>query len=194
MLYQIIIPFHLRLDALGDPAEPFTKVSLDVRENLTTIRNPENQKYCGLLPHKAARPLTLICDKHKATLIPLLSTKRAKKEEPPTQDLFILVYGLGSLEAVIGDSLDEAGLFLQPPHGIELLAPYRNPHILCRPGSSSMMTDLSEQTIVHSRSTQTFSGNRSLQHQVQDILDSAKGPDMFKEAVVSSRLSTALKP
>lgn len=191
---QIIVPSHLRLDALGDPTEPLIKVSLDFHDDLAIIRNSETQKYCGLLPHQTARPLTLICDKHKATLISLLSIKRAKKGEPPMQDLLILVYGLGSLENVIADTLDEAGLFLQQPHGIELLTPYRNPHILSRPGSSNIMTDLSEQTIISSRSTQTLTGNRSLQHQVQDIFDSAQGPDIFKEAVISPRLSTVLKP
>lgn len=192
-LYQIIVPCHLRLDALGNPDEALIKVSIDFREDLTAIRNPETQKHCGLLPHKAARALRLIRDNHQATLIPHLSIKRAKKGETPMQDLLISVYSLDSLAGVIGDTLDEAGLFLQHPHGMELLAPYRNPHILFRPGSSSIMTDLSEQTMVSSRPTETLSGNRFLQHQVQDILDSAQGPDIFKEAVVSSRLRTSLK-
>ena len=192
LLCQIIIPSHLRLDALGDPAEALIKVSLDFRDDLTIIRDPETQKYCGLLPHQTAHALALICDNHQATLLTLLSIKGMRKGKP-MQELLILVYGLGSLENVIANTLDEAGLFLQHPHGIELLAPYRNPHILCRPGLSSMMMDFSEQTIIPSRSTQNLSENRSLQHQVQDILDSAQGPDIFKEALVSPRLRTALK-
>lgn len=123
----------------------------------------------------------------------MTSTKRYKKGKPETQELLVLVYGMRAVEGAIAGVLDQASLFLQHPHGMELLAPYNNPHILCGPGSSAGMMDLAEQPVVTIRPTQTLSENRSLQHQVQQILDSAQGPQVFKEMAVSPLLRTLLK-
>lgn len=101
---------------------------------------------------------------------------------------------------IIGDLLDGAELFLQdPPDEVrgEQLVPYFNPHRLHNPALESGTNSPSEHTISTPikviKQQNILCDTNPLKQQVQEVMDSACGPQSFAGSQQSPRIRTRLK-
>lgn len=118
-------------------------------------------------------------------------------------DFYVAIYGIKTQSSAIAKLLDSSDLFLQQPHTQDLLAPYSNPHYLCNPMAIQQVADNKSQMATVSTTNKSADkastplGKLEEQHplkkQIQEVVDSAQGPQSFSATVQSPRLRTKLK-
>ncbi|KAK2602831.1 hypothetical protein N8I77_009336 [Diaporthe amygdali] len=192
----------LRFDALGADGEDFVKVSLNFESDQLVARNVATQAYGGLFgrQHRSTLVLRELYEQHKATFRAWLIRSEDSTENSRVYELFIVVYGVYNQRDAVGDSLDCAELFLQdPPDQVraDRSALYFNPHHLYNPALRSGMKPLLEPAVVIpaeiTKKQKILCDADPLKQRVQEVIDSACGPQFFAGNQQSPRIRTMLK-
>lgn len=192
----------MRLDALGADGDDFVKISLNLAGDQLITRSIITQEYGGLLgqQHQSTIVLRELYRQHNATLQAWLIRSNASTRKKPIYELFIVIYGMKDREAAVGGALDGAELFLQdPPDQVrdDQSVPYLNPHRLCNPALHSGMNTLSQRATVDSvkilKQQKRLCDEDPLKQRVQEVMDSACGPQYFVANQQSPRIRISLK-
>ena len=162
-------------------------------ESVVIVKNVLNNGYLAILESKFGNALIKLVDRYTVDLeSSMILTLRDKPNEwhlrhPVDQvEVQILIYGCLEDAQSIGDLLSSKDIYLQHPTAIKGDVPYENPHHLKRPNSDS---DLPPEAL----STTPAKESRLRDGQVELILQSAEGPQVFTEVKVSPVIRTQLK-
>lgn len=173
------------------------EVSLKFRGSLVTIHHQDSKKYAGLVDHDTGQVLGQLERAYSVTFTaflgakPATSSKKPEVADPPK--LQIVVYGLQGDGDSIGTLLSEKNLYLQHPQIYDSSVPYANPHYLVRPGCNIHIPENCDpQTNANSVRRNQMS-DEVTKNQLQQVLDTAQGPQIYSEVEASSQLLTALK-
>jgi len=105
--------------------------------------------------------------------------------------LEVLVYGRHANADTTGEMLLQHGCFLQQPDSFDHSAIYFNPQCLTREADDSVpIWERDDNPKEGTRAAKLSAANKS---QVNELLDSASGPTVFRRAQVSEMLKTTLR-
>lgn len=108
--------------------------------------------------------------------------------------LSIVVYGLSSKSETVGDILLEHGFYLQLPDSFDQSVPYENPQSFSLPGfHSNIPVGMPIRESEKSSVTKVPVLNAVEKSKLSALLDSATGPEKFREVQASEKLITELK-
>lgn len=156
-------------------------VSLELYGQLVIIRDLQSNEYGGLIRQACAEPLFKLVSDRTVKLSASLKSMTV---------LEVLLYGCRANADAIGDMLLEHDCFLQQPDSFDLSTAYFNPQCLVQQEDDSTLMwehlDMRE-------GNRAPSLNAMKKSQVNELLDSASGPTVFRRAQVSEMLKTTLK-
>lgn len=187
---------------MGADGEAFVEISLNLEGDQLIARNIATLKYGGLFGRQLQSTLVLreLNERHNATLRAWLIRSDTSTRKKPLYELFIIIYGMYSQKDTIGDALDSANLFLQdPPNHLrgDQSVPYFNPHRLYNPALGAGARPPPERAIVvpakMMNQQKIISEMDPLKQRVQEVMNSACGPQYFSTIQPSPRIRTSLK-
>lgn len=192
----------MKPDALGADGEDFVEISLNLEGGQLITRNIITQEYGGLLTrqHQSTLVLEKLYRHHNVTLRAWLIRTNASTRKKPIYELFIVVYGMESQKDAVGDALDGAEMFLQdPPDRVrgDHSVPYFNPHRLHNPALSSGVNPplklAAGVPVEMIKQQKSLCDADPLKQRVQEVMDSACGPQFFVGNQQSPRIRIGLK-
>jgi hypothetical protein len=148
------------------------------------IKDAESGTYRGLLGDTIAKALQELEEKCRVTILAFVKAPNS---------LSIIFYGLCIESATVGDILVEYDLYLQLPTSFDNSVPYQNPQSF---SVSSIVETAQDMPLLKPRSTGPVKSSMSeliTKSKVRELLDSATGPEEFREVKASSKLVTKLK-
>lgn len=180
-----------------------TVLKLKIQGPVTTVHSvhrQSNSDYMGLLDHESASALGEILRDYDVDFKAYIlhhSKSDSKKSGViwgASIPISIVVYGHQETAELVGHTLSESNIFLQHPRHKEDLALYKNPQYLIRPGEEypnidCVDTDPSSSWTEPSDERGTLGENR-----LDNIFESAQGPETYSIVEPSPRLKTPLQP
>jgi hypothetical protein len=161
-----------------------TKVVLTTSSSAGMINDAETGAYRGLLGKGVAKGLQELKTRCNVTITAVIKAPNA---------LSIVFYGLGSESETVGDILVKHDLYLQLPNSFDVSVPYQNPQSFSLPIGNATALDTPVREAKGS-STKTVTLLDSVaKSKVNELLDSATGPEEFREVQASTKLITNLK-
>ena len=186
----------IKLDVLGDFVDLRIDVALRISGQSVTVCHHDTMAYGGLLHQNLAQPLIEIIKQHHVSFVAFVS-KAAEGEDKAQQypyRLCINVYGAKDAGTSVGDTLDNAGIYLQHPLSTDLTVPYINPHYLVRPCGSHPSPTSEQQPSAPTRPSLSLSSDERLKSSILKAMDnSAQGPSECSHITPSVWLRTPLK-
>ena len=182
---------NIRLRVGKDVVE--VPVSLSAYGDLIGVRLEETQQWLGLLDYDTGKAVNRLLSQYSVRLVSFIPNDRrtdkhgfTRTDQSPTHQVHAIIYGISEELGAIGCMLSDEGIFLQHPTFIECYTAYENPHYLRRPG-----TDIEIPAALGSNS---HAKNVNLTtDKLEQLFESAQGPQTFSEVRVSPRLRSALK-
>jgi hypothetical protein len=149
------------------------------------IKDAESKAYRGLLSGSLSRVLKELQGKCNVTLSAVIKAPKT---------LSIVVYGQKSESNDVGDILVEHGFYLQLPDSRDTSVRYHNPQSFSLPGFHAKVDlDMPIREPKVSSATKVPVLDSVAQSKVAELLDSASGPEEFREVQASDKLITELK-
>lgn len=159
-----------------------TLVVLTTSGSSGMIKDAETGAYRGLFGKAVSRGLQELKMRCSVTITAIVKAPNA---------LSIVVYGLSSESETVGDILLGHDLYLQLPNSFDVLVQYQNPQSFSI--GNSMVLDKPVREAKDSYKTTVTMLNAFAKSEVNELLDSATGPEEFQEVQASTKLITKLK-
>ena len=163
-----------------------TKVTLTTTGSAGIAKDAETGAYRGLISKDIAKSLQELKTRCNVTITAAIKAPN---------ELSIVVYGLGAESETVGDILVQYNLYLQLPYSFDVSVPYQNPQSFSLPISGNTAAlDMPVREAKGSSVTAMALLDSVAKSKVNDLLDSATGPEQFREVQASAKLLTELKP
>jgi hypothetical protein len=160
-----------------------TKVVITTSGGTGIIEDAETKAYRGLASKNVAKGLQELKTMCAVTLSASIKASNV---------LSIVVYGLGSESDAVCDILVEHDLYLQLPTSFDRTVPYQNPQSFSLPTNKETALDIPVRETKYSSTAKATALNLVTKSKVNELLDSATGPEEFREVQASSKLVTKL--
>ena len=160
-----------------------TNVAITTSGSIGMIMDAESGVYRGLISKSLAeglRELKTIC----------AVTFSASVKAPNA--LSIVVYGLGIESDTVCDILVEHDLYLQLPTSFDTTVPYQNPQSFSLPADKETALDMPVRETKTSSTAKAMVLDSVAKSKINELLDSATGPEEFRKVQASSKLVTKL--
>ena len=172
---------------------PKLSVSLSAYGAMIVVRRKETQEWLGLLDSDTGTALNHLLSRYSVHLVSFIPIVRWTDKDgyfmvnrSETYQVHTIIYGTSEELDSIGGILSDEGIFLQHPTYIDCHTTYENPQYLRRPG-----TDME---IPAALSSNSYAKKFNLTtDRLEQLFESAQGPQTFSEVRVSPRLRSTLK-
>ena len=172
---------------------PELSVSLSAYGDLIVVRLEETQMWLGLLDYDTGKAVNRLLSQYSVHLVSFIPIDRRTDkygftltDQSPTHQVHAIIYGTFEELGAIGGMLSDEGIFLQHPTFIDSHTTYENPHYLRRPD-----TDIEIPAALGSYSHAKIVNLTA--DKLEQLFESAQGPQTFSEVRVSPRLRSILK-
>jgi hypothetical protein len=154
-----------------------------------------SNKFAGLIEEPT---LSKLVQDFSVTLVAALTAsqrKEKKRESIPSKErtVHIVIYGLLREMDAVGNFLSDHGHYLQHPSEYDTRVDYVNPQYLIRPGSQMPRLGGVRFTTVSKLTSCKEVLDENATNQLLQVFDSANGPNIFSEIMLSPRLRTCLQ-
>ena len=165
-----------------------------------SVHKSSNSEYMGLLDHETASALDHICQGYDVdTRAYILHDRKSDSKNGSviwgaSIPIYVLVFRHPQDSELIGQLLSEKEIFLQHPQYREHLELYKNPQYLLPPGQEYPRIDCIHDDPSFSYKEPANESENLKEIRLDDIFESAQGPEEYSTVEPSSRLRTSLQP